>query len=244
MAPDDPVPAAALDFASTRIDAARIRIARGTALRRMRAIDEARRILELDAFRAELGATIRCASPLLQPLLELKGTTLDEAVWAIMPPTGWPRHPRVGSFVLGQPCGCRSPSRGFDFSKGAMTRCPFCSCSWGPLLSVARANWFRVDVFRHSLEVTGRLGDMSFASELGTLNIEVEADLPVAVRNACIGRMVDEVIDHEVLRGRDWKIVATAEGPRDAGRLIFVTKTAFVPYRLPWVQRGKRPAAR
>lgn len=228
-----PVP---VGFEGTDRDVAILRVARSTARRRVRAIDEARRLLMLDAFRLELGATIRCVTPLLAPLLALNDTTLDEAVWAIEPPGGWPRYPRIGTFVAGQACGCRSTHRSFTFAAGAMTRCPFCCHDRGALFSITSGSWFRIDVFRHSLEVTGRLGSMRFATELGKLNIQIDANLPLTVRTACIGRMVGDVIDHEVFQDQSWKIVATVDAPYQFDRQVLIIETNFTQYRTPWAR--------
>ncbi|MFD1787700.1 hypothetical protein ACFSC3_08955 [Sphingomonas floccifaciens] len=226
----------AVGFEGTDRDAATLRTARRIAERRMRAIDEARDFLKLNAFRAELGATIRCVTPLLTPLLALQDTTLNDAVWTIQPPTGWPQHPRVGTFVAGQSCGCRLTRRHFDFAGGVRTRCPFCSHDRGSFFSITRGSWFRLDVFRHSLEVAGRLGPIRFASELGRLNIEPGIDLPIAVRSACVGKLIEEVIDHEIFLGRGWKIVDVAEAPLDSGRTVLIADTEFVAYRMPWAR--------
>ncbi|HET9511786.1 MAG TPA: hypothetical protein VFO80_11615 [Sphingomonas sp.] len=115
-----------------------------------------------------------------------------------------------------------------------MTRCPFCCHDRGPLFNIARGSWFRIDVFRHSLEVTGQLGTMRFASELGTLNIEPGMDLPLTMRAACKGKFVDEILDHHLLRDRNWKIIDIADSLSKSDGVVVITGTNFVPYRMPW----------
>lgn len=62
---------------------------------RVQAIDEERSTALQVAFRDEIGAVVRSASPFLRSLLGIEGLTLDEAVMCLEAQPGWPRRPRL-----------------------------------------------------------------------------------------------------------------------------------------------------
>lgn len=56
----------------------------------------------LAAFRAEIGAVVRSASPLLISLLAGEGFTLDRVVALMRPQACWPARPRLSGRLTGR----------------------------------------------------------------------------------------------------------------------------------------------
>lgn len=79
----------------TLADHRRIRRARRVARSRLLGSDPTNADLHLAAFREELGAVVRSASPLIVSMLASKGMTLDEAVEWMVRVGGWPIYPSL-----------------------------------------------------------------------------------------------------------------------------------------------------
>lgn len=83
-------------------DRRRLRRARREARARASAIEMARDDALLAAFRAEIGAVVRSASPLLISLLAGEGFTLDRVVALMRPQACWPARPRLSGRLTGR----------------------------------------------------------------------------------------------------------------------------------------------
>ncbi len=185
----------------------------------------------LATFRAELGAVVRSASPVLIGLLELDGLPLDHAVALIMPQDDWPRKPRL------------APSP-FNLSRRPLTLPAKYTSARLPQALSYPANGYRYDrpdgghlhlqVMDHSLELVARIGRALFVTRFGELRIELADELPEAIVTACLGRMIDEVVDHPALRGRGWPIVDFEDSGMPLAGHELIVRTGSVPYRMPW----------
>lgn len=226
--------------APTVADHRRIRNARREARASCREIEAARDVAVDEAFRAELGATVRSASPLLIALLAKEGLDLDEAVALLQPLSGWPARPRLSGPKTAQSVHTHllryySHPRPSLFSTRPPTQ-----ISQEPLLA---RTFYRADgksltllVVDHSLEVEARIGPVSVETRFGELSIQFDRDLPATVFVACLGRLVEEIVDHESWRGRGWRIAATEEADYPWGQRLFAA-TGAVPYRMPWARQ-------
>ena len=200
---------------------------------RVHAIDEERSTALQAAFRDEIGAVVRSASPFLISLLGTEGLALDEAVLALEAQPGWPRRPRLA--------GLGPKGHGFydhvlrKYSAGMLAR----GLSQPPLhgftIEIA-GGWIRVEVVDHSLEVSGGIGPVRFRTRFGELRLELIEEMPQTVFIACTGRSVEQVVDHVALRGRGWRIDAVEDARLPVIGQVLVVMTGSVVYRLPWAR--------
>lgn len=225
--------------APTDGDRRRIRNARREARARYREIDAERDAALVDAFRMELGAGVRSASPLLISMLAIEGLSLDDAVEAITPRHGWPARPRLSGSRAAQPAHANLLRYYVAGRPSQFTRRPPTQITQRPLVSRmfdrAPDGYFQLNVVDHSLEIEARIGPVLIETRFGELSVELDFELPATVFAASVGRLLEEIVDHQAWRGRGWRISATAEEEYPLGpRLIVVTGSA--DYRMPWVR--------
>jgi hypothetical protein len=217
----------------TDADHRRQRSARRQARLREARIEAVRDAALLATFRLELSATVRSASPLLISLLAMDGLTLDDAVSLIRPQAGWPRRPRLSG---------RSSSRAARayWSRWNVLGRRSTQLSQPPLhqhrFHRADGGYLMVHVVDHSIELIARIGRVYLFTLFGELRIELDDELPEVILSACVGWLIDEVVDHEALRGRGWRIVAVKESYRPLQGQTLVVATGSVPYRMPWAR--------
>ncbi len=141
-------------------DHRRIRNARRHARARNREIEAERDAAVLEAFRAEVGAAVRSASPLLIAMLAAEGLTLDGAVETLGPRFGWPARPRLSGQKTARPVHSHllryyMMARPSQFSSRGPTQ-----ITQHPLLSSrfdrADGGHLELNVVDHSLEVEAR----------------------------------------------------------------------------------------
>ena len=223
-----------LDVPTDR-DRRRQKIARARAHRQVAAIEEARQSALQSVFREELARVVRSASPLLIGFLAVEGLTLDDAVLQVEPQRGWPRLPRLkGVRVANHKIGrhlVRHITAGLvRKSQGIRQRL---DARQGYIVDRAEDDWLRLEFAEHSLEMSARIGPVRFQTRFGELRIELDGALPDTLAIGCVGRLIEEVVDHAALRGRGWRIAAVEDAePIWVGQVIVVV-TGSVPYRLP-----------
>ncbi|WP_162233319.1 hypothetical protein, partial [Sphingomonas sp. Leaf33] len=187
-------------------------------------------------FRAEIAAAVRSTSPFLSTLLEANGSTLDQASFLIKPAPGWPLRPRMsGNSLLGLGGG-RHFFRNYlaSLASGGGVKPPVRGDSHGYSFFLNEGGWARVQIVGHSLEIDAEIGPLRFETRFGALRIELDRGLPETLAVACIGRPVDEVIDHESLRGHGWRIIEVDPEHPPYFRQTLVIATGSVGYRMPW----------
>lgn len=219
--PDAPRPA----------DARRMRAARGKA-RRAIIEAEARYVMSsTEAFRYEIGATVQSASPFLIVLLASDGMLLDDVVEMFEPGCGWPRRPRLslrGNAWLAGKHALRHVAAGLGHYVWPDTLLMH-GCSVD-LSGYTSAN---VRIISHSVEVRVRLRTVTFDTCFGLLRIELGRRLPETLAIACVGRLVEEIVDHSSLRGSGWKVAAVEPSINGS---VLVVDTGSVDYKLPWAR--------
>lgn len=89
-------------------DARRMRTARGKARREVAAAEIRYADSSIEAFRREIGATVRSASPFLIALLATESLLLDEVVETIEPGYGWSCRPRISLWGRPWPAGAHT----------------------------------------------------------------------------------------------------------------------------------------
>lgn len=221
----------------TSVDMRRYRSARHTARLRMETIDDMRRAGLRSAFREELAAMVRSASPVLIGLLEADGQSFDKVVGRFEPPRGWPRRPRASP---GKAAAGAGPHMFRHYL--ASLRSP----GWKPPLrndvtyveplDLAGFTWANAVVVGHSLEFEGRTGPVGIETRFGLLRLELDGYLPETIAMASVGLPVGAIVDHAVLRDRAWPITAVEEPCQPFLGQVVVATTGSVQYRMPWAR--------
>lgn len=220
--------------APTRADRRRLQKGRVLAFARVKAIDEARSAALRAAFREEIGAVVRSASPFLISLLSIEGLALDDATLLLEPQAGWPRRQRLeGSGLPGR--------KGYTHILRHHRAGMLAQQMSVPLLDGFRIpsvddGWIRIEIVGHSLEVSGKMGPVFFETRYGELRFELIDVMPQALFLACKGRPIEEVVDHVTLRGRCWRIVETEDPKLPGMGQSLVVATGSVAYRFPWAR--------
>lgn len=212
-------------------DARRMRTARGKARRAM-AEAEARYVASsTEAFRHEIGATVRSASPFLIVLLASDALLLDDVVEMIEPGCGWPHRPRLslrGNAWLGGKHAFRHMAAGLR-----QYVWPDTLLMHGTSVDLSGYKTAKVRIIAHSIEVRVRLKTVTFDTCFGLLRIELGRHLPETLAIACVGRLVEEIVDHPSPRGFGWRVAAVE--PSINGSAL-VVETGSIAYRLPWAR--------
>lgn len=182
-------------------------------------------------FRYEIGATVRSASPFLIALLASDDMLLDDVVETIEPGCGWPRRARLsprrnalrsGKHALRQIAACRRQN------------------AWPETLLMQRASVklsgyyaAEVRIVAHSIEIHVRLKTVTFDTCFGILRIALGRHLPETLAVACVGRLVEEIVDHISLRGFGWRVAAVEPSINGS---VLVVETGSVEYQMPWAR--------
>lgn len=196
------------------------------------AIETARDDAVLAAFRAEIGAVVRSASPLLVSLLVGEGLTLDDAAAMLRPQTCWPARPRLSGSLTGRrvhPHLLRYQMIGL--SNGQLSEPPL----HGRRIERADGGYILVQVADHSIDLNAQIGRVWLETRFGELRVEFMDKVPETLFTGCVGRLIEEVVDHKTLRGRGWRIVAIEETSLISGQTLIVA-TGSVAYTMPWMR--------
>lgn len=224
----------------TRGDHRRVRAARRVARARHRDIEAARAAGVLAAFRAEIRAAVRSASPLLVPMLAIEGMTLDAAVALIEPQIGWPTRPRLSGPIGVSPFESHLIRHFLAGLSPMPAQTGLMQISTYPLVGRrfdrVDGGFIQLELADHSLELEAQLGPVHVRTRFGELRIQLGFDLPHTLSNACVGKLVEKIVDHAVWRGRGWRIAAVEEGGGFCGQALLVL-TGSVPYALPCPRR-------
>lgn len=216
----------------TDSDIRRMRKARRQARARYAEIGAIRDAQAAAAFRAELGAVVRSASPLLISLLAIDGLTLDAAVALIDPAQSWPRQPRLSG-------------RSFKHSahnhllRYYIARLPnrlVGSPSHEHTFHRADGNYVTLKLVAHSLELEARIAPVWLETRFGELRVQLDQSLPDTLAIASVGRLLEEIVDHAAWRGRGWRISKIKDPVTSYYGHTLIVHTGSVPYRIIWHQ--------
>jgi len=215
-------------------DVRRLRAARSGARAEVRAIETTRNVAMLVAFRREIGAVVRVASPLLISLLADEGMELDDACLSIEPQQGWPARPRLSQSFKKEPQAHTHLLR--HYIAGLPQEAPRRPVLGGHLVERKDGGWFCIDVVNHSLEVSAMIGPVTLTTRYGELYVGFADRIPETILAGSVGRLVEEIVDHAALRGRGWRIVAIEDPEWPEVRSTLVVATGTVDFRLPWAR--------
>lgn len=215
--------------APSAADMRRQAVARSEARRQLAAAEALYVTKSIEAFRHEIGATVRSASPFLIALLKAEGLDLDDVVEAIEPGHGWPCRPQTASRrneLLASKHAFRHIVAGLlpDLCTDIQSR-------HGVSVDLSDYSSAKIYIDAHSIEVWVLLRTVTFITGFGLLRIKLEQHLPETLTIACVGRRVKDVVDHPALRGHDWRVAAVEASSSGS---VLVVETGSTPYRLPW----------
>ena len=220
----------------TEADRRRMRNARACAHRRVDVIETVMRRMMDSAFREEMGATVRSASPFLIALLDHDGIALDDAVQLIEPQRGWPNHPQLGGVANARASQHVVRHYVASLLPKAKMASPYRARAHGFVFERADDDWLRIEVAGHSLEATARIGPVRFETRFCELRVELDGELPESLAIGCIGRPIEQVVDHPTLRGRGWLIKAVEDAALPFVGPVIVVPNGAVAYRVPWAR--------
>ncbi|WP_375398456.1 nucleotidyl transferase AbiEii/AbiGii toxin family protein [uncultured Sphingomonas sp.] len=164
--------------------------------------------LTAQVFRAELGAVVRSASPLLISLLAIDGLTLDDAMALIDPGRSWPRQPRLSGRSFGHP----ARNHLLRYYIREMPLGPLAEPPWhGHTFHRADGDYVTMKIVDHSLELKAKIALVWLETRFGELRVQLDEPFPETLATACVGRPLEEVVDHEAWQWRGWQIVDVEE---------------------------------
>lgn len=173
-----------------------------------RARDEARMLdrlvenMRLASFRSYLAVTMDSMSAIVPDVVALAGSNVPDAMQRLRPGHRWPS-------ITTRKAGHGDPGSvtGRRIKAGAV-------CPWRPEPLIADAivcddiegPFVEVKVYGASLEVKLRGAGFVFFTHGGMGFVMLESPLPETVIGSCVGRVLLDVVDHPLFRGRDLMI--------------------------------------
>lgn len=222
---------------TTAVDRRLMKAARAKARERLREIGREGQRSMRDAFRQEIGTTVRSVSPFLLSFIASHGGSLDEILHRIEPPRRWPRSPSLSSSASVKFRPVRDMHRYYLVNTASGWQKAFRMRGAGPGITFMRSgdDWARLEVVAHSLEVEALIGPVKFETLFGELRVELDDRLPETLAAACVGRLIGDIVDHAALRGRDWLVTGIVDSHPLLGQTLVVA-TGSTAYRLPWAR--------
>ena len=216
----------------TDSDVRRMRKARRQARARYAEIGAIRDAQAAAAFRAELGAVVRSASPLLISLLAIDGLTLDAAVALIDPVQSWPRQPRLSGRSFRHSAHNHLLRHYIARVPSQLARPP----SHEHTFHRVDGNYVTMKVVEHSLDLEARIAPVWLETRFGELRVQLDEPLPETLAMASVGRLLEEIVDHAAWRGRGWRILDIEEPVTSYFGQTLIVATGSVPYSITWPQ--------
>lgn len=194
--------------------------------------------VELAIFRAHHAATVKAASPLALELLDHLDHDPGALAGRLRPGGDWrrwvcgerPRHASRSYGRFGPPSEVEAAGR---HERHAFLHGCFVLREWSD-----PAGALGVRLSPAGLEIGARFGPVHLRTLGGRATLTTGLEVPETIRCACVGRPVEAVFDHAILRGRGYVIeeqidrVPTIDDPRRAWRIGF--GAAPVPWAVPW----------
>jgi hypothetical protein len=174
------------------------RLAAGRRARQeARALDRLVEAARLTSFRSYLAATVNGMSSIVPDVLSMAGSDARRALGRIRPGHLWPDNTRRRS----KP---RSPMAAY-YNRSLSTP----RIGDAVILDGLR-DWIEAAIYGESLEVVLRGPGYTLTTHTGTALLKLES-LPNTVVEACVGRAIEDVVDHQLLRGRGFVIARAAQ---------------------------------
>jgi hypothetical protein len=188
-----------------------------------RACEEARvlnRMVEnmrLTSFRTYLAATVNSMSSIVPDVLSVGRSDVGAALQRIRPGHLWPENTRPRSALRG--------SMSSYYNQALDT----------PLIGDAvildgLKDWIEAVIYGGSLEVLLRGPAYTLSTRTGTARMKLEA-IPHTAVGSCVGRAIEEVVDHALLRGRGFVVEKAA---RVGTSTVVSFEVGTRPLEMPW----------
>lgn len=208
------------------------------AMRALDGLQDSRNEVELAVYRAHHAQTVVSASPLALDLLSHLRFDVDALMTGLRPRRDWRR------WVCGvRPSGAR---HGVRWGEGAS---PVAEEDERDLFlhgCLVVREWsdpvgaIGVRLSPAALEIGARVGPAHLRTIGGVATITTAMPIPGTIKVASLGRPVEQVFDHPVLRDRGYVVadqydrVPTADDPREAWRIEF--RAEPVRWQVPWAR--------
>ncbi len=187
--------------------------------------------LRLASFRRYLQATVDGMSSLVPDVLALAGFDATRALDCVRPGHLWPgrvaRRPQAGSAAA-----ARRAVKAKSLGRTPATAWPLIARAGDAVIAEGLFGpWIEAAIVERSLEVVLRSEGFELSTRGGVADLRFAGRLPESVVALCPGRLLDEIVDHPLLRGRGY-VVARAASHGDRFSVSFdVGRTGLVP---PW----------
>lgn len=228
----DPATRSAMSDAPTDGDRLRIRLARRLARALYAEVEASRDAKLLAALRIEVGATVRSASPVLIALLATQDMTLDQAVALIQPARFWPRRPTPSNQLCRYTI--RNPLWRYYMTNSPRHQPPLPRHAY--TVHCANGDYVSIQVVDHSLEVEAKIGLVCLETRFGELRVQLDEALPETIAIACVGRLIEKIVDHQAWYGRGWRIIGVEEPVTSYFGQTLIVAAGSVPYHITWPQ--------
>ncbi len=93
-----------------------------------------------------------------------------------------------------------------------------------------------LQIFDHSVDLIAGIGNVVISTRFGELRVEFLDQIPEAIFSSCVGRLIEEIVDHRGWRGRGWRIVKVDDGYPPLCGQAFIANIGSMPFQMPWVR--------
>lgn len=203
-----------------------------TARAQVRAIDLLAGEMRLTAFRRYLHASVGSMSELVPPVLAAVGSDVATALLALRPSRQWPAAAGTANVIRARP-----GLVAFGRSRGRMAalrldmQAPPERLGNAVVSEGGLADWVEVTVAGPALEVAMRSEAFELSTSSCRARIRLAGRLPDTYVAAILGRSLDDVVEHPIVRGRGY--VVTAATHVDGGTLLEF-EVGAIPLEMPW----------
>ena len=182
--------------------------------------------MRLASFRSYLGATVNTMSSLVPDVLALVGWDIASALQRMRPADAWPRITGFeAEYGRTKPRWSRLIKVG-----GGYARRPAPPIWTGVIAEGTPGDRVEASIRGGSLDVTLQGDRFRLSTQDGTGYIQIEASLPDTVIAACVGRPLADLVDHPLLRSKDFVIEHAAQ----LGGTALSFDTGRLDLVLPW----------
>ena len=182
-----------------------------------RVLDQMVENMRLTSFRTYLAATVHRMSSIVPDVLSVGRSDVGAALQRIRPGHLWPANTRPRS-ALRDPMSARY-NQPLDTPLIGDT-----------VILDGLKDWIEATIYGGSLEVLLRGPAYTLSTHTGTARLKIEA-LPHTAVGSCVGRAIEDVVDHALLRGRGFVVEKAA---RVGTATIVSFEVGSLPLQVPW----------
>lgn len=190
----------------------------------------------LQCFQTHLQAAVRYVSPLALEVVSAEGLGFNDALNDLRPGPAWLRG--SNRLLLA------ARSEPGPFGRAASDVNPMLDhhAEWlAPAQAVAAlrprsspAGHAGIRVVDRAIEVIATIGDCHLSTQGGFAWLTLSHRLPDALKLACVGRQVSELVDSTMFSGRDYPVGAAFDIHAPGGPTVLAFHTGLAERAMPW----------